>query len=64
MFKFKHVSRKLLRDYLRQLGLACVLGSITGFFLQPHHQITSLCILLIVGMTTSYCGLWGADNDA
>ena len=54
----------LLRDYFRSLGLACVIGSFSGFFLKSHdkHQAISLCILMVMGLIFSYFGLREENN--
>lgn len=49
-----------LRDYYKNLGLACILGSLSGFFVKSHssnHQLISLGILFTIGTVTSYLGV-------
>jgi hypothetical protein len=57
MLKLKHINKKRLKDYCRQLGLACVLGSFTGLFLHSVHHYISLAMLFMLGVTSSYYGL-------
>lgn len=68
---FKKIFRILLtfdaksfRDYLKNLGLACVVGSVTGFFLKSHtnHQLISLATLFTIGTLISYFGVRGGNN--
>lgn len=57
--KVPHINVTLARDYLRNLGLACVMGSTSGFFLKSNnsHQLTSLAILFWIGVVSSYFGI-------
>jgi hypothetical protein len=59
VWHFFKIDVKIAKDYLRNLGLACVLGSLTGFFLQPHnsHQLVSIGMLLSLGSFFSYVGI-------
>ncbi len=60
----KAVDYHKLRDYFRQLGLTSVLGSMTGFFLRPHHDIIPVITLFSIGCVASYYGLRkGNQND-
>lgn len=62
--KFFKLDAKLIRDYFRSLGLTCVVGSMTGFFLKSHtsHQVISLGILLLIGTVFSYFGVKQENN--
>ncbi len=56
---FKCVDKKLLQDYLRNIGLASVIGCLTGFFLKPHnhHTVISIACLFLIGIIASYFGM-------
>lgn len=64
IFHLLSLNVRLLRDYLKNLGLACVVGSLTGFFLKSHnhHHLTSLAILFTLGAIFSYFGVRKVNN--
>lgn len=55
----KLISKKLTLGYLRNLGLACVLGSMTAFFLKAHNhvQLMHIIILFCFGLIFSFFGI-------
>lgn len=59
------INALLERDYFRNLGLACVVGSTSGFFLKSHnsHQLVSLATLLFIGIIFSYIGIKEINNN-
>jgi len=57
------IDEKLLRDYLRNLGLASVVGSMTALFLRSHNKLLSLAILFSIGSIVSYFGVQKSKNN-
>jgi hypothetical protein len=61
-----NIDKKHTKEYLRNLGLACVLGSLTAFFLSPHdsyHQTISIAILFLIGFISSLLGIIRGENN-
>ena len=58
------VSKKLTLGYLRNLGLACVLGGMTAFFLKPHNhnQLIHIVVLFCFGLVFSFFGILKGVN--
>lgn len=53
----KWLNFNALRDDLRKLGIACFIGSLSGMFLKPHHEIKPLIVLFGVGAVLWFMGL-------
>lgn len=54
---FKKTDVKEFKSDLRKLALACLIGSLTGVFLNPSSRIFSLIELFILGVILLYIGL-------
>ena len=61
----RKINKKLFYAYCRQLGLASVIGSFSGLFLKPHHNISiiSIIVLLLIGFGISYFGVCERRDD-
>ncbi|MGD9152070.1 MAG: hypothetical protein PVG30_00175 [Gammaproteobacteria bacterium] len=59
---FKKVSFKSLRQDLRKIAVAFIIGGLTGLYLHPDMKWISFAALTVTGMILWYFGLCDGGN--
>lgn len=59
---FKKVNSKNLRQDFRKIGVAFVIGGLTGLYLHPDMKWISFAALTITGMISWYFSLCDGGN--
>lgn len=55
--QFRYINIRNLKSDLRKLAIACLVGGLTGIFLDPHHKFFAFSSLVILGLVFWYLGL-------